>query len=106
MVFYILSFLWGLLFIYLYYRLVWCYSKIRGREFKLVTKYGKKSGQVKRFKKRFKAWKCGFFVRLLLFLIISLPVGFIAGAKGLGAFLLGVLAGNLTLFYLSVKRKL
>jgi len=106
MVKYVLTVLLGLLFIYLYYRLVWCYSKLRGKEFKLIAKYGKKSKQLKRFRRRFKTFKCGFFARLLLFLVFALPVGFLLGTKGLGAFLLGVLAGNLALFYFSFKRKL
>jgi len=105
-VFYFVAFLFGLLFIYIYYKLVWCYAKLRGREFKLVAKYGKKSEQLNRFKRRFKLWKCGFFVRFLLFLVFALPVACLLGVKGLGAFLLGVLVGNLALFYFFFNRKL
>ena len=106
MIHYIGGFFAGILFIYVYYRLLWCYSKLRGKEFKLIAKYGKESEQLKRFKRKFKTYRCGYVARLLLFLIFALPVAFFLGTKALAAFLLGVLMGNLALFYLSFKRKL
>ena len=92
------SFLLGLGFIYLFYKNLWCYAKVKGRELKISAKYGKGSPQHKKFKEHFPTFKCSKIVRFLILLFFILPAYMVGGKEGLGAFLFAVILGNLTLF--------
>jgi len=98
------SFLLGLGFIYLFYKNLWCYSKVKGRELKIAAKYGKKSGQLLRFKKRFSTFKCSKIARFFLLLFFLIPAYLVGGKNGLAAFVVAVIIGNLLLFVWSVKK--
>ena len=92
------SFLLGLGFIYLFYKNLWCYAKVKGRELKISAKYGKESFQHKKFKEQFSTFKCSKIVRFLLLLFFVFPAYIVGGKEGLEAFLFAVILGNLTLF--------
>ena len=99
-----ISFLLGLIFILLFYKNLWCYAKIKGREFKISAKYGKDSFQLKKFKSKFSTLKCSKIVRFVLLLLFITPTYLIGGKEGLGAFIGAVIVGNLTLFFWGVLK--
>ena len=100
----LIAFLLGLTFIYFFYKNLWCYAKIKGRELKITAKYGKDSNQLQRFKSKFSTFKCSKIVRLSLLLLFIIPTILIGGKKGLGAFIIAVILGNLTIFWLGIKK--
>ncbi len=100
------SFLLGLSFVFLYYKNLWCYAKVEGRRLKLIAKYGKDSSHIKRFERSFSTRRCSRSVRFLLLVIFVIPAYLVGGKEGLGAFLVAVIVGNLSLFVWSVRTSL
>jgi hypothetical protein len=94
----LIGFLLGVLFSFFYYKNLWCYAKIKGREYKIAAIYGKNSSQLKRFKRKFRTFRCNTFFRLLVAILFSLVVYTFTGHYGLGGAVLGILSANLTLF--------
>ena len=98
-----LSFLLGLLFFYLYYRLVWVSVKVRSKELKVIAKYGKdspKRGRLKRFKKFYLSRPFRFF----LFGIFAYAIFYIFGKGGLLGLFIALIVANLSLFPWGWKR--
>ena len=92
------SFLLGLVFVFLYYRLLWISTKIRSRELKLTVKYGKGSKQVERFRRRFHRFYFSRTFRLGLFILTAYGIFLLLGKEGLEGFFFALIVGNLLLF--------
>lgn len=93
----LLSFLFGLLFSYMYYRLVWVSVKVRSKELKVIAKYGKESPKLKRLK-RFKKFYLSRPFRFVLFGIFAYGIFYIFGKGGLLGLFIALIAANLFLF--------
>jgi Na+/melibiose symporter-like transporter len=101
---YLLSFFLGALAVYLYYKNLWCYTKIRTKREKVKVKYGENSKWFLYLRKRFSTRWCNLIFRLLLFLVFATFTLRVFGKEAFLAFIVAVVVGNLTLFVLGFKK--
>jgi hypothetical protein len=98
------SFLLGLAAIYLYYRNLWCYSKVRTKREKLKLKLGEDNPKYLAFKGRFPLFRCNILFRILIFLTFAVAALKISGKEGFLFFIAATVLGNLLLFWWGFKR--
>jgi hypothetical protein len=101
---YLLSFLLGTLAVYLYYKNLWCYTKIRTKREKVKVKYGENSKWYLYLRRRFSTRWCNLVFRLLVFLVFATFTLRVFGKEPFLAFIVAVVVGNLTLFIFGFKR--
>ena len=94
----IVVFFLGLVFVFLYYRLLWISTKIRSKELKLTVRYGKGSEQVRRFHRRFNRFYLSRTFRLGLLILSTYGIFLLFGKEGLEGFFFALVVGNLLLF--------
>jgi hypothetical protein len=100
---YFLSFLLGTLAVFIYYKNLWCYAKVKAKRQKVKVKYGENSKWYLYLKQRFPLTKCNIIFRLLVFLVFATFTLRVFGEKPFLAFVGGVVSGNLALFFLDLS---
>jgi len=100
---YLLSFLLGTLAVYLYYKNLWCYAKVKTKREKVKVKYGENSKWYAYLRRKFPLTRCNLIFRLLLFLVFATFTLRVFGTEPFLAFVVAVVLGNLTLLVFGFK---